>query len=137
MWRAAFSKKEQIIIIIRCQSGSWQRGVNLKHIALHLLKAWGRSNWNHSWNNDKLSQSVKKVLRSTLRYNIQSKVLNSAPKGVSFLRATKAIILFGSNPWEHKWSDEYVNQSFFFLFYGCYVFSLCEDDSNVSKLISL
>ena len=27
---------------------SWQRGVNLKPIALHLLKAWRRSNWNHS-----------------------------------------------------------------------------------------
>ena len=66
-----------------------------------------------------------------LRYNIESKVLNSAPKSVSILRAAKAI-LFGSNPLEHKWSDEYVNQSVFFLFYGCYVFSLCEDDSNVS-----
>ena len=37
-----------------------------------------------------------------------------------------------NNPLEHKWSDEYVNQSVVFLIYGCYVFSLCEDDSNVS-----
>ena len=71
-----------------------------------------------------------------MRDNIQSKVLNAAPKSVSIVRSAKAI-LFGSNPLEHKWSDEYVNQSVFFLFYGCYVFSLCEDDSNVSKLISI
>ena len=65
---------------------------------------------------------------------MQSKVSNSAPKSVSILRATKAI-LFGSDALEHKWSDAYVNQSVFFLFYGCCVFSLCEDDYNVSKLI--
>ena len=65
---------------------------------------------------------MKTILRSTLRYNIESKVLNSAPKSVSILRAAEAI-LFGSNPLEHKWYDEYVNQSVFFLLYGCYMFS--------------
>ena len=46
---------------------------------------------------------MKKVLRSTLRDDIQFEVLNSAPKSVSIciLRAAKAI-LFSSNPLEHK-----------------------------------
>ena len=79
---------------------------------------------------------MKKILKSTLRYKIQSKVSNSAPKSVSILPAAKAI-LFGSNALEHKWRDEYVNKSVFFLFYNGYVFYLCEYGSNVSKLISL
>ena len=79
---------------------------------------------------------MKEILKSTLRHKIQSKVSNSAPYSVSILPPAKAI-LFGSNALEHKWPDEYVNQSVSFFFYGCYVFSLWEYGSNISKLISL
>ena len=60
------------------------------------------NSWFENTNNDQLSQLMKKILRSTLRYKIQSKVSNSAPKSVSILGAAKAI-LFGSNALEHKW----------------------------------
>ena len=64
-----------------------------------------------------------KILRFTLRYKIRSKVSNMAPKGVSMLRATKAI-LFGSKALEHKkWS------------WVCKSIGLFSP--NVSKLISL
>ena len=78
---------------------------------------------------------MKKILRFTLRYKIRFKVSNSAPKSVPILCATEAIS-FESNTLEHKWS--WVCKSIgLFSPTACYVFSLCEDDSNVSKLISL